>query len=121
MDPVPTLAPELHSTTSATLSTGQSPKPLPSITEFQTWHPQKVLEFLEPYITMFSKDVRDFLALNQYDGDTLAKMTHHDLAGDGLPKGPSRKIMSVVDEIRQRGSSNLKRTSVSVSIGCRLY
>jgi len=121
MDPAQTLAPEMSSTTSASFSTGQPSKPLPSITEFQTWHSKKVLEFLEPYIAGFEKNARDIFVDNQYDGETLAKMTHQDLVVDGLPKGPSRKIMRVVNEILQSGNSNLKRESVSLWIGNRQY
>ena len=68
------------------------PKPLPSITEFQTWRSKKVIEFLEPYIAGFEKNARDIFVGNQYSGGTLADVTLQDLAADGLPRGPSREI-----------------------------
>ena len=40
-------------------------------------------------------------------------MTHHDLAKDGQPKGPSRKITMVVNKIRNITNTNLKRKSAS--------
>jgi len=73
-----------------------------------------VVEFLEPYITTFSKEERDTFLGGRYDGKTLETMTHHDLAEDvGLPKGPSRNIMVVVNKIRNSTNTNLKRKSAS--------
>jgi len=105
MDPAQTLAPEMSSTSSASSSTGQPSKPLPSITEFQTWRSKKVIEFLELYIAGFEKNARDIFVGNQYSGGTLADVTLQDLAADGLPRGPSREILKVVNEIRQSGNS----------------
>ena len=51
----------------------------------------------------------------------MADMTLEDLAGDGLPKGPSREVIRVVNEIRQSGNWDLKRESVSLWIGYRHY
>jgi len=101
------------SATSASCSTALPSEVLPSIDEFRTWSPEQVVEFLEPYITMFSKDERNTFLDGRYDGETLESMTHHDLAEDGLPKGPSRKITAVVNKIRNNINTKLKRKSAS--------
>jgi len=60
-----------------------------------------MVDFLELYITTFSKDEHDWFVRCRCDGETLETLTHHDLAADGLPVGKSRKIIAVKEKTKQ--------------------
>lgn len=78
--------------------------------EFRTWGEERVRGFFEPILP---EDIYDLFVKCRFDGDTLEIVTLDDLDRGGLPIGPRLKIMRVINKIRFKANSNLKRKLMS--------